>query len=83
MVMRASLVVRPANWFTRAPKNYSHTEGATLTTAGPTAWRALVSDGPLKAGENGIDFGYGRCVDIRPAVRKNDGRIDDRDFVIR
>lgn len=52
-------VVRPANWFTRAPKNYSHTEGATLTTAGPTAWRALVSDGPLKAGETVLTLGTG------------------------
>jgi NADPH:quinone reductase-like Zn-dependent oxidoreductase len=43
-------VVRPAHWFTRAPVNYSHAEAATLTTAGLTAWRALVSDGPLKAG---------------------------------
>jgi NADPH:quinone reductase-like Zn-dependent oxidoreductase len=34
-------VVRPANWFTRAPKNYSHAEAATLITAGLTAWRAL------------------------------------------
>src|SRR5512135_3293992 len=37
-------VVRPANWFTRAPKNYSPIEAATLTTAGLTAWRVLVSD---------------------------------------
>ena len=52
-------VVRPANWFTRAPKNYSHTEAATLTTAGLTAWRALVSDGPLKAGETVLTLGTG------------------------
>ena len=44
-------VVRPANWFTLAPNGYSHAEAATLTTAGLTAWRALVSDGGLKAGE--------------------------------
>ena len=53
------MVVRPANWFTRAPKNYSHTEAATLTTAGLTAWRALVSDGPLKAGETVLTLGTG------------------------
>ncbi|HET8580274.1 MAG TPA: zinc-binding dehydrogenase, partial [Nitrospiraceae bacterium] len=52
-------VVRPANWFTRAPKNYSHTEAATQTTAGLTAWRALVSDGPLKAGETVLTLGTG------------------------
>ena len=53
------MVVRPANWFTRAPKNYRHTEAATLTTAGLTAWRALVSDGSLKAGETVLTLGTG------------------------
>ncbi len=52
-------VVRPANWFTRVPKNYSCTEAATLPTAGLTAWRALVSDGPLKAGETVLTLGTG------------------------
>ena len=52
-------VVRPANWFSRAPKNYSHTEAATLPTAGLAAWRALVSDGPLKAGEMVLTLGTG------------------------
>jgi len=52
-------VVRPADWFTRAPKNYSHPEAATLTTAGLAAWRALVSDGPLKAGETVLALGTG------------------------
>jgi NADPH:quinone reductase-like Zn-dependent oxidoreductase len=52
-------VVRPANWFTRAPKNYSCPEAATLPTAGLTAWRALVSDGPLKAGETVLTLGTG------------------------
>jgi len=40
-------VVCPATWFTRAPKGLSHAEAATLTTAGLTAWRALVVDGGL------------------------------------
>jgi transposase len=31
---------------------------------------------------DGIDAGRGRHVAVRPAVRKNDGRIDDRHFVI-
>ena len=52
-------VVRPANWFTHAPKHYSHAEAATLTTAGLTAWRALVSDGPLKPGETVLILGTG------------------------
>ncbi|MBJ6725340.1 zinc-dependent alcohol dehydrogenase family protein [Geomesophilobacter sediminis] len=52
-------VVRPAHWFTRAPKNYNHAEAATLPTAALTAWRALVSDGPLKAGETVLTLGTG------------------------
>ena len=52
-------VVCQANWFTRAPKKYSHTEAATLPTAGLTAWRALVNDGPLKAGETVLTLGTG------------------------
>jgi NADPH:quinone reductase-like Zn-dependent oxidoreductase len=52
-------VVRPAHWFTRAPENYSHAEAATLTTAGLTAWRALVGDGPLKAGDTVLALGTG------------------------
>ena len=52
-------VVRPAHWFTRAPKNYSHAEAATLTTAGLTAWRALVNDGPVQAGETVLTLGTG------------------------
>ena len=45
------VVVAPATAFTDAPKGYSLTEAATLTTAGVTAWRALVVNGALKAGE--------------------------------
>lgn len=55
---RAS-VVRPAHYFTLAPKGYSHEEAATLTTAGLTAWRALVVDGGLKAGETVLTLGTG------------------------
>lgn len=53
------LVVRPASWFTRAPKGYSHAESATLTTAGLTAWRALVADGNIKAGDIVLVLGTG------------------------
>src|SRR4051794_32901483 len=52
-------VVRPATWFTRTPKGYSHAEAATLTTAGLTAWRALVVDGGLKAGDVVLALGTG------------------------
>ena len=53
------IVVRPASWFTRAPQGFSHAEAATLTTAGLTAWRALVVDGGLKAGETVLVLGTG------------------------
>lgn len=53
------LVVRPASWFTHAPKGYSHAEAATLTTAGLTAWRALVVNGGLKAGDTVLVMGTG------------------------
>jgi NADPH:quinone reductase-like Zn-dependent oxidoreductase len=52
-------VVRPATWFTRAPKGWSHAEAATLTTAGLTAWRALVADAKLKAGDTVLVLGTG------------------------
>lgn len=52
-------VVRPANWFTHVPKGYSHAEAATLTTAGLTAWRALVVDDHLKAGDTVLVQGTG------------------------
>jgi NADPH:quinone reductase-like Zn-dependent oxidoreductase len=52
-------VVRPATWFTRAPKGWSHAESATLTTAGLTAWRALVADANLKAGDILLTLGTG------------------------
>jgi NADPH:quinone reductase-like Zn-dependent oxidoreductase len=52
-------VTLPASWFTRAPAGYSHAEAATLTTAGLTAWRALVVDGGLKAGDSVLVLGTG------------------------
>lgn len=53
------VVVRPATWFTRAPKGWSHAEAATLTTAGVTAWRALVADGGLAPGHSVLVLGTG------------------------
>jgi NADPH:quinone reductase-like Zn-dependent oxidoreductase len=51
--------VRPAAAFTHAPKGWSHAESATITTAGMTAWRALVGDGHLKAGNVVLTLGTG------------------------
>lgn len=44
-------VVAKAGVFTHAPKGYSHREAATLTCAGVTAWRAVVANGRVKAGD--------------------------------
>ena len=52
-------VVAPVTSFTKAPAGWSHAEAATITTAGLTAWRALVVDGGLKAGETVLALGTG------------------------
>jgi NADPH:quinone reductase-like Zn-dependent oxidoreductase len=52
-------VVRPATAFTRAPRGYDAVEAAAITTAGLTAWRALISDGHLKAGDTVLLLGTG------------------------
>jgi len=52
-------VIAPATSFTYQPAGYSHAESATLTTAGLTAWRALVVDGGLKAGDTVLVLGTG------------------------
>jgi NADPH:quinone reductase-like Zn-dependent oxidoreductase len=52
-------VTCPAMSFTLAPKGFSHAEAATLTTAGLTAWRALVVEGGLKAGDTVLVLGTG------------------------
>lgn len=53
------LVTRPATHFTRAPNGLSHAEAATLTCAGVTAWRALVTDGRVKPGAHVLVLGAG------------------------
>ncbi len=53
------LVVAPDSAFTRVPAGYSHAEAATLTCAGLTAWRALVVEGGLKAGDTVLVQGTG------------------------
>ena len=52
-------VVLPATAFTRAPKGFDAVEAATITTAGLTAWRALIVDGKLKAGDTVLLLGTG------------------------
>ena len=53
------VVVAPHTSFTRSPAGYGHREAATLTTAGLTAWRALVVNGSLKAGDSVLVLGTG------------------------
>ena len=52
-------VTRPASAFTRAPTGLTHAESATLTCAGVTAWRALVTDGQVKPGARVLVQGTG------------------------
>lgn len=52
-------VTRPATHFTHAPKGLTHTESATLTCAGVTAWRAVVTDGRVKPGTRVLIQGTG------------------------
>lgn len=52
-------IVAPATWFTPAPKGWSHVEAATLPCAALTAWRALVVEGQLKAGDSVLILGTG------------------------
>lgn len=52
-------VVLPATAFTKAPIGWTHAEAATITTAGLTAWRALVVDAGLKAGDTVLALGTG------------------------
>ncbi|TXC71040.1 NAD(P)-dependent alcohol dehydrogenase [Sphingomonas ginsenosidivorax] len=54
-----AFVVRPATAFTLAPKGFDAVEAAAITTAGLTAWRALVVDGKLKAGDTVLLLGTG------------------------
>jgi NADPH:quinone reductase-like Zn-dependent oxidoreductase len=53
------IMVAPATWFTHAPKGWSHLESATLPCAALTAWRGLVVEGGLKAGDSVLVLGTG------------------------
>jgi len=50
---------RPAMHFTRAPAGFSPAESASLTCAGVTAWRAVVTDGKVKPGATVLVEGTG------------------------
>lgn len=52
-------VVAPADWFTAAPKGYSHAQAATLPCAAVTAWRALVTNGHVAPGQTVLVQGTG------------------------
>jgi NADPH:quinone reductase-like Zn-dependent oxidoreductase len=69
------VVVRPASWFTHAPKGYSHAEASTLTTAGLTAWRALIGDGQLKAGDTVLVLGTGGVAIFALQIAKAMGAV--------
>lgn len=53
------VIVAPAQAFTRSPIGYSYAEAATLTTAGVTAWRALIVNGGLMPGDTVLVLGTG------------------------
>ena len=53
------MVTASVNAFTLAPKEWSHAEAATLTTAALTAWRALMGDDALKPGDTVLVQGTG------------------------
>ncbi len=52
-------VTAKATSFTLAPTGWSHAEASTLTTAGLTAWRALMADDSLKPGDTVLIQGTG------------------------
>lgn len=55
----AESVVRAEKAFTLMPRDWSFVEASTITTAGATVWRALVTDGHLRAGETVLIEGTG------------------------
>lgn len=54
-----AVVTASVESFTHSPKGYSHAEASTLTTAGLTAWRALMADDALKPGDTILVQGTG------------------------
>jgi NADPH:quinone reductase-like Zn-dependent oxidoreductase len=76
------VVVAPATSFTRAPAGWSHAAAATLTTAGVTAWRALVVNGGQGRGHR-AGTRHRWCSDLRVADWPGHGRHGDRDILLR
>jgi NADPH:quinone reductase-like Zn-dependent oxidoreductase len=68
-------VTCPATSFTKAPRGWSHAEAATLTTAGLTAWRAMVVDGGLKAGDTVLVLGTGGVSVVACQLAKAMGAV--------
>ena len=66
---------RPATHFTRAPKGLTHAESATITCAGVTAWRALVTDGQVKPGAKVLVLGSGGVSLFALQIAKAAGAI--------
>lgn len=52
-------VAVPATWITRAPAGYSPVEAASLTCAGLTAWRAVVTEAVVRPGDIVLTQGTG------------------------
>ena len=52
-------VCKPAHFFTKAPPGYTPVQAATLTCAGVTAWRSLVTLGHVKPGDTVLILGTG------------------------
>ncbi len=57
--MLAEQVVLPESGVVRIPDHLTYEEAATLPCAGLTAWRALIEEGKLKAGETVVLLGTG------------------------
>ncbi|MBZ6377057.1 NAD(P)-dependent alcohol dehydrogenase [Pacificimonas flava] len=55
----AEYVAMPARAFTRMPEGYDYGEAATLVCAGLTAWRAIVEQANVKAGQTVLVQGTG------------------------
>lgn len=68
-------IIRPSAWFTHAPRGWSHTESATLPCAALTAWRALVVEGGLKAGDSVLILGTGGVAVFALQMAKAMGAI--------
>lgn len=55
----AEYVALPDDWLVAAPASLSDVEAGTVSTAGLTAWFALVESGPLRAGQTVLIQGTG------------------------